>query len=527
MEKYSELKPSVFRRFSWLYAPVLAAIFPVLQMYANSVQEADPGDVAICGAVAAVAAITLTYLLRLVCPEAKRAGFAAVVIIVWCFTFSSYVRLGRMAAELVSSSASSPSGLNDLILVLIWLMVLFAALWLLLHFRPSEYRIERVYRFVKLGCLFAVILAVCQVVRGGLQTADVNTPASIWASDLEALPDTWSPGLPKNSRDVYFLIFDRYGNAPALRRFFEFDNLSFYDELEKRGFVVDRNATTCYPMTMPSMSSTLNMRYLSSSVGAIPDYTHAVQSNEVGKTFIKAGYQYHYFGNQYEPLRYSSIAQQNMKISFMPTEFEDSLVHMTPLRPLIGRHHKRTLVMERIAQIAELAKDPGLTFAYAHFLVPHPPYAFASDGSAQSEIHRTTWTEQQLYIDQLIATNRLILKLIDDILSASPVKPIIILSADEGPYLMPGDQSLSRDEQIAKRTGILSATLIPDAEVRGRLPAPMKPVNTFRFLFKEYFGAPIELLPDRTFYWENPTTSGAADTGSRILELNAPPQASN
>jgi hypothetical protein len=35
------------------------------------------------------------------------------------------------------------------------------------------------------------------------------------------------------------------------------------------------------------------------------------------------------------------------------------------------------------------------------------------------------------------------------------------------------------------------------------------------------------LLPDRTFYWENPNTSGAADTGSRILELNARPQASN
>src|SRR6185369_6146934 len=102
-------------------------------------------------------------------------------------------------------------------------------------------------------------------------------------------------------------------------------------------------------------------------------------------------------------------------------------------------HHKRTLAFERFAQIAELATNPALTFAYAHFLIPHPPYAFARDGSAQTEVHRTTWTEQQLYVDQLIATNQLILKLIDDILSSSPVKPIIILSADEGPYLMPGD----------------------------------------------------------------------------------------
>jgi hypothetical protein len=525
MVEHSESKPPLSDRFSWLYAPALAAIYPVLQLYASSVREADPGDAAICGVVAVIAAITLAYLLRFVCPDAKRAGFATVVIIVWCFTFNGFVRLGRMATEVASSSSSSsPSRLIDLVLTLFWLTLLFVALWFLFRVQWSEYRIGRVYRFVKLACLFAVIFAVYQAVRGHLQTADVDAPASIWASDREALPDTWRPGPPKNPRDVYYLIFDRYGNGTALRNFLQFDNSEFYNGLEKRGFIVDRNATTSYPMTMPSMSSTLNMRYLSSLVGTIPDYARAVQSNEVGKLFIKAGYRYHYFGNQYEPLRHSSIAQWNMKISLLPSEFADSLVNMTPLRPLIGRHYKRALALERFAQIAELANDPALTFAYAHFLIPHPPYAFARDGSEQSEINRTTWTEQQLYVDQLIATNGLILKLIDDILSSSDVKPIIILSADEGPYLMAGDESLSRDEQIAKRTGILNAVLIPDAEVRQQLPSPLKPVNTFRFLFREYFAAPIALLPDRVFYWDKPTMSGVATPGSRIVDVNAFPQ---
>ena len=93
------------------------------------------------------------------------------------------------------------------------------------------------------------------------------------------------------------------------------------------------------------------------------------------------------------------------------------------------------------------------------------------------------------------------------------MKPIIILQADEGPYLMNGDESLSRDEQIAKRLGILNAILIPDDAIRQRLPKPLMPVNTFRFLFKEYFNAPIELLPDRVFYWETPQPTGAAKPG--------------
>jgi hypothetical protein len=253
MVKHSEPKPPLYLRFSWLYAPVLAVIYPVLHMYAASVREADPRDAAVCGIVAVVAAIALAYLLRLFYPDPKRAGFAAVVIIVWCFTFSTYLRLGRMATEVTSSSSSSTTPLKDFILLLLWLLLLLVALWFLFRVRWSEYRSGRVYRLVKFGCLFAVIFAAYQAARGHLQTTDVESPASIWASDREALPETWVPIRPQNPRDVYYLIFDRYGNDPALRKFFQFDNSEFYNELEKRGFAVDRNATCSYPMTMLSM----------------------------------------------------------------------------------------------------------------------------------------------------------------------------------------------------------------------------------------------------------------------------------
>ena len=73
------------------------------------------------------------------------------------------------------------------------------------------------------------------------------------------------------------------------------------------------------------------------------------------------------------------------------------------------------------------------------------------DGSALSEVRSATRPEKELYIDQLVATNRLILKMLDELLSASSTKPIIVLQADEGPYLMEGDESLSLDEQIVKR----------------------------------------------------------------------------
>ena len=515
MTEHSETAQPLFFRWNWLYAPALAAIYPVLYTYADSVPDANPRDATICGVVIVLAATALTCLLRLVYSSAKRASFAAVIIIVWCFTFVGYLRVGRMAIEKLSKSS-----FNDYVLIIVWLMFLFATLLLLLRVGWSEYRIGRIYRFVKLGCLFAIVFVLFQIASSYWRT----TPAagvsdSMWESDLEAMPATWKPDPMVPRRDIYYLLYDRYASEQALRRFFDFDNSEFDSELEKRGFIVDRNAVTSYPMTSTSMASTLNMRYLGPRVKTNSDYFSAVQSNEVGKLLIQAGYKYHFFGNQYEGLRSSSIAQWNMKVSVMPSEFADSLVSMTPLRPLIGRQHKHKFTLGKCAAVAELAKDPTLTVTYAHFLVPHPPYAFARDGSSQTEINRVTRPEKELYIDQLVATNRLILQTIDGILSASAVKPIIILQADEGPYLMAGDESLTRDQQMAKRLGILNAFFIPDEAIRQRLPKPLMPINTFRFLFKEYFGAPIELLPDRVFFWETPEPTGAAATGTRIIEV--------
>jgi hypothetical protein len=503
------------RLWRWLMAPALAAIYPVVSLYSDAVREANEPDVVICGIVIVVAAILVALLFRFVFSGAPRASLAAIVFVIWCFAFSSYVRAGRVVIESVSATEY-----RDYFLYTVWILLISPALYLVSRFRCSEHRMEQLYKFVLLACIASTGLTAIKGVRGYLHDNPANdAPTSIWENDQPAIPATWKPEPMAEHRDVYFLLFDRYGSQQALKEFFDFDDSEFYNELEKRGFIVDRKAITCYPMTSTSMSSTLNMRFLNSQVAPTSDYFANVETNDVGKWFMRAGYKYNFFGNQYDGLRKSKIADWNMKISAMPSEFAESLVSMTPFRPLIGRQHKRQFTLEKCDAIVELAKDPTLTFTYAHFLVPHPPYAFARDGSSQTEINRATRPEKELYIDQLVATNRLILKTIDGILGATAVKPIIILQADEGPYLMTGDESLSPDKKRAKRLGILNALFIPDDAIRQRLPKPLMPINTFRFLFKEYFGAPIDLLPDRVFFWETPEPTGAAATGTRIIEV--------
>jgi hypothetical protein len=503
-----------FQRWEWLLAPLLVAIYPVLFLYAKSVEEASPSDVLICGAVTVLISVGLAYLFGCIFASRLRGSLAAAAVIAWSFLFSGYLRVGRLIAQMISSSH-----LFDYLLLGIWLITLAGFVYLIFRLRWSEERFQSAYRFVSLTCMFAVGFAAYQCMS--YVSKSRTKAATIWESNDGAIPTGWKAALPSDARDIYFIIFDRYANDEVLRKFFGFDNSEFYRELEKRGFKVDRRAKSEYPMTAPAMASVLNMRYLGSQFGQVTDYFPAMQTNEVSKLLVDAGYKYHYFGNYYAPLRKSDYAEWNLKISTLPCEFADSLVNMTLLRPLIGRNYKHHFVTDKFTQLGDLAGDPKTTFAYAHFLVPHPPYAFARDGSQLTEWARSTQDEKTLYIDQLIATNRLILKTLDQILAKSDKKPIVFLQADEGPYLMPGDETLSRDEKIEKRSGILSAALIPDEYMRDRMPDPLTPVNTFRFVFREYFGAPIDLLPSRMHYWERPTKDGVASPGSQILEITS------
>ncbi len=59
-------------------------------------------DAAICGFVVLVAAIVLAFLLRFVFSGAKRASFAAVVIVVWCFAFGASCELAGDIIESIS-----------------------------------------------------------------------------------------------------------------------------------------------------------------------------------------------------------------------------------------------------------------------------------------------------------------------------------------------------------------------------------------------------------------------------------------
>ena len=112
--------------------------------------------------------------------------------------------------------------------------------------------------------------------------------------------------------------------------------------------------------------------------------------------------------------------------------------------------------------------------------------------------------------------NKTIKELVNEILSKSKRKTIIVIQSDEGPFLPKG---YFRDEKYLENIGndpyvvhgkIFNAFYFPNKDADGivdysslKINDSSTPVNTFRFIFNYYFGTNLKILQDKSFVYQD------------------------
>ena len=329
--------------------------------------------------------------------------------------------------------------------------------------------------------------------------------------------------------DVYYIILDAYGRNDVLG---EYDNSSFLEALEERGFYVAREATSNYMDTIESLASSLNLDYLHDIKPRPPenrsDAIALVQNNALAATFKSLGYTYVHLESgsvissqapqanifvTFTPAgiivsgaetntRYSSTARSTQTAGVRESGLFRALIETTALRPLTGNRFspggdspydwwspERALQM--FAFLSEPIETPGPKYVFAHILKPHSPATFDRHGNMLiserdedefSDAHDLTVPDA--YIGQLIYINSLVLKLIDRILENSDEKPIIVIAADHA-------------RGNPNKNHILAAFHLPHGGVEVLYPS-ISSVNHFRAIMDYYFGLNLGLLDDVT-----------------------------
>ncbi|MGH9891355.1 MAG: sulfatase-like hydrolase/transferase, partial [bacterium] len=314
-------------------------------------------------------------------------------------------------------------------------------------------------------------------------------------------------------RDIYYLVFDRYAGEQSLREFLQLDNSEFSKDLERRGFVVGNGSRGNYPNTSMSLASSLNMSYLDwlGDADSLAPVNEAIRDNGVGRVLKEKGYRFIQIGSWWDATKVSDVADVNYRMDPL-SEYTRALYGSTAVSVAVRqgwlgkaelpiRH--RDIAIKQFSALVRLAQMPELKFVFAHILLPHPPYVFDRDGGWVKEKPGSDEERSRAYVEQLRFTNRKIIEVVDTLLKAHERKPVIIIQSDEGPHpgyggIAPADWTKASRRELLLKFRILNAYHLPGVAPSMVYPT-ISPVNTFRLVFNEYFGAQLPLLPDESF----------------------------
>jgi hypothetical protein len=300
--------------------------------------------------------------------------------------------------------------------------------------------------------------------------------------------------------------------------------------LEKKGFYIARHATANYCQTRLCLSCSLNGVYLDEMVrGLDRDQTQTSQwmgRNAVVEALRPIGYKFVAFSSGFDDTDHPDCDDYLTPHALPFTGFQRLLITTTPFGSMlpVPRHFNRfqiirDRVLYQLNHLPEVADDPASTFTFAHFMCPHPPFLFGQDGEdvefRDKDAYDTEWkrfdglpNDKRVYYrgyrDQAIFITKRIEQVIDQILERSESPPIILLQADHGSGLNLDMERLEGTDLLERMT-ILNAYYFPDKRYE-KLYDTISPVNSFRVVMNTFFGASLDLLPDRSYFstWKEP-----------------------
>ncbi len=488
--------------------PLLFAVFPILALYAYNVAEVSPSEIVLPTTIVLGSTVLLLLLCGFILRNLRKAG---IVVSIFLVLFFSY---GHVA------NAVEGWGIDYKVLLPLWSLLIIFGAYLAIKTRRDLHKLTSILNVI---ALTLVIIPTVNIVVHETRAAsyDVNTAESMETNavdlgEMDALPD------------IYYIILDRYASASTLKEVYDFDNSEFIDYLSDKGFYVASESRANYPKTASSLASSLNMEYinyLGEQVGEESDDLGPIyamlQDYEVWRFLKSRGYQFIHIGSWWEPTRENKNADVNINHCQVP-EFSMHLLETTMVYPIVQEssglpdwmtspfvaefremHHNSVLF--NFEKLAEVPGMEGPKFVFAHIFIPHPPYVFDRDGNYLTLEEADERSRTVNYVDQLIFANSKVKALVDELLSSSEVPPIIILQADEGPYPLRYEldgENFRWEEatqaELREKMGILNAYYLPDVD-NGLLYPSITPVNSFRAVFKLYFDADFELLPDRSY----------------------------
>jgi hypothetical protein len=314
--------------------------------------------------------------------------------------------------------------------------------------------------------------------------------------------------------DIYFILADGYPGMKSLKDNFNLDNTPFLDSLRGRGFHVVDSSHSNYNFTPFSVSSMLDMKFLTGIHGFNSNKEDMALCYNTIKNSLTVRLLTAYGYSIYNYSIFNFHGQPSLaKPTFLPnrTTLITEQTFTARLEKEIGYHLVTTLHLERFIrfvrmqdlennnrllketqkQVAKISNNPK--FVYTHLVMPHYPYYFDSSGQAVSYslLDDSYHHNKKAFVSYLYYSNRKLLELVDYIRKNTVHPPVIILMSDHGFREFPEPV---KPEYYFNN---LNAVLIPGGSYN-RFYTGMSNINQFSALFNTLFDQQLPVLKDST-----------------------------
>lgn len=517
--------------FSIVVHPFLAAVYPVIFLLAYNIKETYVGGALAPVIVSLAAAAAVFFTLNFFLKDSLKTGIITTVSVL---AFFSYGHIHRLLKE---AEIGDFQVFNHPVLLVLVVMLAYLAADALI--KTGKLKQINFILNVVAGLMTALVAG--QAVYGmAVYHKKAYDTFNKRVSNTAQNARKNSPDELKKYPDIYYIILDGYGRMDMLEQVSGYDGSDFVNFLKGRGFYVADRSRSNYCQTFLSLASSYNMEYLDRVAGKNESGDIArvylgemIRRNKVIELLKERGYAYvSYFtgfvGTELKRIADVYLPKEDAFEAEM-SEFDAMLLDSTMLYGFQGilnmsgfkktgthlAYVRRTqYILENLDKSAEIA-SPKIVFA--HIITPHPPFVFDANGPTdkyvgtkgvdfaagdQNALPRDEY--RKAYIGQVEYIGRNMKKTLSRLIAATKGKAIIIVQGDHGPGAQWAVNSFEKTN-LKERFSILNAYYLPDGGEKLLYPN-ITPVNTFRVVFRHYFGMDMPLLPDESFYstWDEP-----------------------
>ena len=362
---------------------IVLSLFPIIYLYAHNIDQM-PFRYSIQALIWSLSVTVL--MLLLVNIKVKNIERTSIYISLLLLVFYSYGRIHTFFYDVVVSFISKYKILtfipkfdetnlyfHSIVLTLSISILLIATIRV-----RKTYNLNNVRIFANIFSTALLMFAVINIVKYHVSHEEYISPYSklrinsTQKINVDLLPD------------IYYFILDGYARDDILLKQYNYDNSTFLNKLQEKGFFIAKNSHANYSWTFLSLPSSLNFTYLDDEVKDMINSNERdrlyrmIKDNRVMKFLKSYGYTYLHLKSSWIGASDNKFADKEIGYHDMlfENDFTRVLSETTILKLFSGvlSIDLAHIHLENFKILESVPDDPSPTFTFSHILLPHHPY---------------------------------------------------------------------------------------------------------------------------------------------------------